>query len=92
MPKTKALIIGAPPSPFTGPSVSLGGGEKWKIVPEANYEERVVVAVKRNGSTTRHPLTGEELVVAGDEVQAEILEGANELGLDFISVNIERVA
>lgn len=90
--KTKALIIGAPPLPFEGPPVSLTDGEEWRVVPNENYRERVVVVVKRNGNTTRHPLSSKELIISGEEAYAEVLESISEGSFNHISVNLERMS
>lgn len=41
--KKKALIIGALPSNFEGPWVRIDDHEAWRIVPDHDYGEKVVV-------------------------------------------------
>lgn len=87
----KALIIGAQPSEWEGPWVSLMGGSRWEVVPEDDYRGRVAVEVKRpdRPGPVRHLLDGEAVEIEGTSVRGVILPDAQNLEVQSISVNIQ---
>lgn len=91
--RSKALIIGARPSPFVGPEVRIADGRKWAVEPEDDYRGRVAVRVTREAGSdpVDHPINGERLVIEGAMAQGVILPGIDEVGVDYVSVNITEI-
>lgn len=91
--RTKALIIGARPSPWEGPWISIEDHEEWQVLPAGDYRGLVAVEVKRasGDSPVDHLLDGDELTISGKKARVKIKEGASELEHESISVNIRSV-
>ena len=91
--RSKALIIGAQPSPFVGPEVNISDGRKWVVEPEDDYRGRVAVRVTREDDSdpVDHPLNEDEVVIEGRIARGVILPGIDEVAVDYVSVNIRCV-
>lgn len=91
--RQKALIIGAPPSQWTGPRINLRDGSEWLVKPEDDYRGLVAVRFKRRtGEVSERLLDGEEVSISGEWAQGVILpEIEGEDSIPYVSVNIECV-
>lgn len=88
--RTKALVIGARPAPWTGPRVFIGDGLEWEIRADDDYKERALVRYsgRAGAPPVDVPLNHETVRILDAEwVQVVLLPGIEELEVDFIRVN-----
>lgn len=85
--KRKALILGALPVPQEGPWVPLTRGVSWRFEPTRNYEGRLVIEARSNGSSTRHPVFDDPVDFDGEDARAVVLYKIPDLKL--LTVNID---
>lgn len=83
--RRKALISGVLPSPFEGPWIPVGGDE-WKYIPNIDFEGKVAIEVRKDGSSSRHLLNGKGFTFEGDTARAVVLESMDTLSC--VTVNI----
>jgi hypothetical protein len=86
---TKALILGARPSPNVGPWVICSDGDLWECHVPATYTGRVALEIDREGVSSEEVLDGSPLHFSGDRVRASIL---GVLPVDTVNVTIKQVA
>lgn len=86
---TKALILGARPSPNVGPWVICSDGDLWECRVPATYTGRIALEIESDGVSSEEVLDGSPLHFAGDRVRATII-GA--LPVDTVNVTIKQVA
>lgn len=89
--RTKALVLGALPKKLRGPWVGLTEGIEWEAHPREDYHEQVGVQVDHEDAPIRL-LNGEPLKVKGNRVRVLIFDGAENLEVKTITVQVKQVA
>lgn len=85
--KRKALILGALPVPQEGPWVPLTRGVSWSFMPNRNYEGRMLIEVRNNGSSTRHPVFRDVIEFEGEA--ARVIIQFKIPNINLVTVNID---